>query len=78
MNAAQIKTLVASMVDRIEWTDLRRGKMHVRVGDAVYLIDVSGVTQPDHLAYLVHEAPKYARNLVNVAGSRYAKTKERT
>jgi len=71
MDAAQIKAIVAPMVDRIEWTDLRRGKMHIHLGADVYLIDVAGLTQREHVERMVKEAPTYARNLRFVEGSAY-------
>ncbi|CAG9184106.1 hypothetical protein [Cupriavidus pampae] len=72
MKAAQIKTVVSELVDRIEWTDLRRGKMHIRQGANVYLIDVAGLPDAAHIARMVADAPRYALNLIHVAGSQYA------
>jgi hypothetical protein len=72
MQAAHIKAWIAPLVDRIEWTDLRRGKMHIRLGANVYLIDVSGAVDVAHLTRMVTEAPTYALNLRYVAGSKYA------
>lgn len=40
MNAAQIKAVVATMVQEIVWTDMRRGSMHVRVNGEVRCINV--------------------------------------
>lgn len=71
MNAAQIKAVVAPMVDKIEWSDLRRGKMHIRMGADVYLIDVSGIKQREHIERMVKDAPTYALNLRYVKDSAY-------
>lgn len=40
MNANQVKAIVATMVEEIVSTDLRRGKLRVRVSGVVRLIDV--------------------------------------
>lgn len=72
MNANQIKQIVAKLVDRIEWTDLRRGKMHIRQGANVYLIDVAGLNRAEDISRMVTEAPQYALNLIYVNGSKYA------
>ena len=72
MNADNVKAIVAKLVDRIEWTDLRRGKMHIRVGASVYLIDVAGMNRAEDIARMVAEAPRYALNLIHVVGSKYA------
>ncbi|MCA8266443.1 hypothetical protein [Burkholderia vietnamiensis] len=69
MNAAQTKAEIAKHAELL-WSDLRRGSAHVRIGDAVYLIDVKGARAED-IAAVIADAPKTARNLSRVPESRY-------
>lgn len=71
LTADEVLAVVGPLVDAIEWTDLRRGVMHIRLGDDIYLIDVHGINEPRYLELMVRQAPTYARNLRYVPGCRY-------
>lgn len=70
MNATQIKKLAATF-GKVEWTDLRRGVIHIRIAvDRVVLVFVSRSNLAT-VAREIEDSVSAGRNLCNVKGSRY-------
>lgn len=71
MKAEQIRAHIKAMGFTVEWSDLRRGVLHIRIRESVRLVHVQGAKDAAMLSRMVCDGLAHGRELTTVKGSRY-------